>query len=187
MTDRCVTVQQNTLEAQTKVTLNLDGKGQHQFKTGLPFLEHMLVQLVRFSKIDLNIWTKGDLHIDAHHTVESVGTTFGQALAQTVGQNKTIRRFGYAYAPLDEALSRAVIDFASRPNLKFNVNFMQSRIGNFEVELFHVFFKGVVDHARITVHIDNICGQNSHHIIESIFKAFGCALRMAIELDARAQ
>lgn len=185
MTARYASVQRNTLETQISVTLNLDGSGHSQFETGVPFLEHMLDQVARHGVIDLNIHAQGDLPIDAHHTVEDIGITLGQALAKAVGDKKGLRRYGHAYVPLDEALSRVVIDFSGRPGLEFHVEFPSSHVGTFDVQLFREFFQGFVNHAQVTLHIDNLRGQNTHHIIETVFKSFGRALRMALETDPR--
>lgn len=175
----------NTLETQITVSLNLDGTGQGTFNTGVPFLDHMLDQIARHGMIDLNVLAKGDLHIDAHHTVEDIGITLGQALAQAWGDKKGLTRYGHAYVPLDEALSRVVIDLSGRPGLEFNVTFTRATIGEFDVDLFREFFQGVVNHAGMTLHIDNLRGINAHHQAETIFKAFGRALRMASTPDAR--
>ena len=185
MAERTATVKRDTLETQIEVTLNLDGIGKSEFNTGIPFLEHMLDQVARHGLLDLWIQAKGDLHIDAHHTVEDVGITLGQAFAQAVGDKKGIRRYGHAYIPLDEALSRVVIDFSGRPGLEYGVEFPRARIGDFDVDLFGEFFQGFVNHAKVTLHIDAIRGNNAHHIAETIFKAFGRALRMALEFDPR--
>ncbi len=179
-------VSRNTAETQIRVILDLDGTGQQQLNTGVPFLDHMLDQIARHGMIDLQVQASGDLHIDAHHTVEDVGITIGQALAQAIGDKKGIRRYGHAYVPLDEALSRAVIDFSGRPGLEFHVPFTRSMIGGFDVDLTHEFFQGLVNHAHMTVHIDNLRGVNAHHQCESVFKAFARALRMAVERDDRA-
>jgi imidazoleglycerol-phosphate dehydratase len=176
----------NTLETQIAVSLNLDGTGRSQLATGVAFLDHMLDQIARHGMIDLSVQAKGDLHIDAHHTVEDIGITIGQALAQAVGDKKGVRRYGHAYVPLDEALSRVVIDLSGRPGLEFHCNFVRARVGEFDVDLVHEFFQGVVNHANASVHIDNLRGENAHHQAETIFKAFGRALRMACELDPRA-
>ena len=176
----------NTLETQISIHLNLDGTGKSALETGVPFLDHMLDQIARHGMIDLEIAAKGDLHIDAHHTVEDIGITFGQALAKAAGDKKGLRRYGHAYVPLDEALSRVVVDLSGRPGLVFNVDFTRTRIGDFDVDLFHEFFQGLVNHALITLHIDNLAGKNAHHQAETIFKAFGRALRMAIEHDPAA-
>ena len=185
MAERTATVKRDTLETQIEVTLNLDGTGKSEFNTGVPFLEHMLDQVGRHGLLDLWIQAKGDLHIDAHHTVEDVGITLGQAFAQAVGDKKGIRRYGHAYVPLDEALSRVVIDFSGRPGLEYGVEFSRARIGDFDVDLFGEFFQGFVNHAKVTLHIDAIRGNNAHHIAETVFKAFGRALRMALEFDPR--
>jgi imidazoleglycerol-phosphate dehydratase len=179
-------VTRNTLETQITVEMNLDGSGQTTLDTGVPFLDHMLDQIARHGMIDLTIKAKGDLHIDAHHTVEDIGITLGQALAQAFGNKKGIRRYGHAYVPLDEALSRVVIDLSGRPGMAFHVEFVRARIGEFDVDLVHEFFQGLVNHAMITLHIDNLSGNNAHHQAETIFKAFGRALRMALEVDPRA-
>ncbi|SFI49310.1 imidazoleglycerol-phosphate dehydratase HisB [Nitrosomonas sp. Nm34] len=179
-------VTRNTLETQITVEMNLDGSGQATLDTGVPFLDHMLDQIARHGMIDLTIKAKGDLHIDAHHTVEDIGITLGQALAQAFGNKKGIRRYGHAYVPLDEALSRVVIDLSGRPGMAFHVEFVRARIGEFDVDLVHEFFQGLVNHAMITLHIDNLSGNNAHHQAETIFKAFGRALRMALEVDPRA-
>lgn len=182
---RSAQVSRNTLETQITVAVELDGAGQASFETGLPFLEHMLDQVARHGLIDLEIRAKGDLHIDAHHTVEDIGITLGQAFAKAVGDKKGIRRYGHAYVPLDEALSRVVLDISGRPGLSFNCSFTRSTIGEFDTELFHEFFQGFVNHALVTLHIDNLAGDNAHHQAETIFKAFGRALRMALEADPR--
>jgi len=187
MAERTATVKRDTLETQIEVTLNLDGIGKSEFNTGIPFLEHMLDQVARHGLLDLWIQAKGDLHIDAHHTVEDVGITLGQAFAQAVGDKKGIRRYGHAYVPLDEALSRVVIDFSGRPGLEYGVEFPRARIGDFDVDLFGEFFQGFVNHAKVTLHIDTIRGNNAHHIAETVFKAFGRAVRMALEFDPRMQ
>ena len=179
-------VSRNTLETRITVRLNLDGSGQSSFATGVPFLDHMLEQIARHGLIDLDIQADGDLHIDAHHTVEDIGITLGQALAAAVGDRKGIRRYGHAYVPLDEALSRAVIDFSGRPGLEFHVDFTRAMIGEFDVDLVHEFFQGFVNHALVTLHIDNLRGDNAHHQCETVFKAFARALRMAAEPDPRA-
>ncbi|SDW49283.1 imidazoleglycerol-phosphate dehydratase HisB [Nitrosomonas communis] len=179
-------VTRNTLETQITVEMHLDGSGQATLDTGVPFLDHMLDQIARHGMIDLTIKAKGDLHIDAHHTVEDIGITLGQALAQAFGNKKGIRRYGHAYVPLDEALSRVVIDLSGRPGMAFHVEFVRARIGEFDVDLVHEFFQGLVNHAMITLHIDNLSGNNAHHQAETIFKAFGRALRMALEVDPRA-
>ena len=182
---RSATVTRNTLETQISVTLNLDGTGKAKFDTGLPFLDHMLDQIARHGLLDFDIVAKGDLHIDAHHTVEDIGITLGQAFNQAVGDKKGLRRYGHAYVPLDEALSRVVLDLSGRPGLEFNCEFVRGSIGNFDVDLFHEFFQGFTNHALVTLHIDNLAGKNAHHQAETIFKAFGRALRMALEHDPR--
>jgi imidazoleglycerol-phosphate dehydratase len=182
---RSAKVSRNTLETQIGVELNLDGSGKVRFDTGLPFLEHMLDQIARHGLIDIDILAKGDLHIDAHHTVEDIGITLGQAFNQAVGDKKGLRRYGHAYVPLDEALSRAVLDISGRPGLVFNCEFVRDTVGDFELELVNEFFQGFVNHALVTLHIDNLAGNNAHHQAETIFKAFGRALRMALELDPR--
>lgn len=179
-------ISRNTLETQITVRLNLDGDGQCRCATGVPFLDHMLDQIARHGLIDLDIEAHGDLHIDAHHTVEDIGITLGQALARAVGDKAGLRRYGYAYVPLDEALSRAVVDLSGRPGLAFNVDFVRATIGAFDVDLVSEFFRGLVNHALMTVHIDNLRGENAHHQAETVFKAFGRALRMAVEVDPRA-
>ena len=176
----------NTLETQVSARLNLDGSGKGKFNTGVPFLEHMLDQVARHGMIDLDVEAHGDLHIDAHHTVEDIGITIGQALKAALGDKQGIRRYGHAYVPLDEALSRVVVDLSGRPGLSFNVDFKRAMIGTFDVDLFAEFFQGLVNHALMTVHIDNLRGENAHHQAETVFKAFGRALRMAVEADPRA-
>ena len=178
-------VTRNTLETQITVSINLDGNGTSQFNTGLGFLDHMLDQIARHGLFDINVQAKGDLHIDAHHTVEDIGITLGQAFAKAVGDKKGINRYGHAYVPLDEALSRVVLDLSGRPDLEFNCEFTRAAIGEFDVDLVHEFFQGFVNHANVTLHIDNLKGHNSHHQAETIFKAFGRALRMAVTPDAR--
>ncbi|MDX1335996.1 MAG: imidazoleglycerol-phosphate dehydratase HisB [Gammaproteobacteria bacterium] len=185
MADRKAQVERNTLETQVKISVNLDGTGQSSFDTGVPFLEHMLDQVARHGMIDLEITARGDLHIDAHHTVEDIGITLGQAFAQAVGDKKGIRRYGHAYVPLDEALSRVVIDLSGRPGLVHEVEYTAGSIGQFDTQLFHEFFQGFINHAGVTLHVDNIRGSNAHHIAETAFKAFGRALRMAVEVDPR--
>lgn len=185
-TPRVAEVTRNTNETQIRVVINLDGTGQQKLNTGVPFLDHMLDQIARHGLIDLDIEAKGDLHIDAHHTVEDVGITLGQAFAKAIGDKKGIRRYGHAYVPLDEALSRVVVDFSGRPGLEFHVPFKRAMIGAFDVDLTHEFFQGFVNHALVTLHIDNLRGENAHHQCETVFKAFGRALRMAAELDPRA-
>ncbi len=185
-TERKAEVVRDTSETQIRVAINLDGSGKQTLDTGVPFLDHMLDQIARHGLIDLDISAKGDLHIDAHHTVEDVGITLGQAFAKAVGDKQGIRRYGHAYVPLDEALSRVVIDFSGRPGLEFHVPFKRSMIGQFDVDLTHEFFQGFVNHAHVTLHVDNLRGENAHHQCETVFKAFGRALRMATELDPRA-
>ncbi|MGB9130850.1 MAG: imidazoleglycerol-phosphate dehydratase HisB [Thiobacillus sp.] len=182
---RTAQVTRNTLETQITVSLNLDGTGISKLATGVPFLDHMLDQIARHGLIDLDIEARGDLHIDAHHTVEDTGITLGQAFAQALGDKKGIRRYGHAYVPLDEALSRVVIDLSGRPGLEYHVDYTRARIGEFDVDLFLEFFRGFINHAGMTLHIDNLRGINAHHQAETIFKAFGRALRMAVEPDAR--
>ena len=182
---RQASVTRNTLETQITVSLNLDGSGQSRFQTGLPFLDHMLDQVARHGLIDLDIVANGDLHIDGHHTAEDIGITLGQAFAKAIGDKKGVRRYGHAYVPLDEALSRVVVDLSGRPGLEFNVEFTRAMIGSFDVDLFHEFFQGFVNHAGVTLHIDNLRGTNAHHQAETVFKAFGRALRMAVEPDPR--
>ncbi len=178
-------VTRNTLETQITVRVNLDGSGQGKFATGVPFLDHMLDQIARHGLIDLDIVANGDLHIDAHHTVEDLGITLGQALAKAWGDKKGLTRYGHSYVPLDEALSRVVIDLSGRPGLTYNVEYTRAMIGSFDVDLFSEFFHGLVNHAGMTLHIDNLRGQNAHHQAETIFKAFGRALRMAVTPDER--
>lgn len=185
MSDRIASVSRDTLETQITVSINLDGTGQFTCDTGVPFLEHMLEQIARHGLVDLDIKAKGDLHIDDHHTVEDIGITLGQAFAQALDNKKGIRRYGHAYVPLDEALSRVVIDFSGRPGIEYRVDFPRASIGSFDVDLFHEFFQGFVNHALATLHIDNLEGKNAHHIAETVFKAFGRAVRMAIEMDDR--
>lgn len=182
---RSAKVTRNTLETQISVELNLDGTGKSSFATGLPFLDHMLDQIARHGLLDISVVAKGDLHIDAHHTVEDLGITLGQAFNQAVGDKKGLTRYGHAYVPLDEALSRVVLDLSGRPGLVFNCEFVRASIGDFDVDLFHEFFQGFVNHALVTLHIDNLAGSNAHHQAETIFKAFGRALRMALEIDTR--
>jgi len=183
--NRKATVTRNTLETQITVEVNLDGSGQVEFDTGVPFLEHMMDQIARHGMMDLKVIAKGDLHIDAHHTVEDIGITLGQAFAQAAGDKKGIVRYGHAYVPLDEALSRVVVDFSGRPGLVFNVPFTRGLVGGFDVDLFHEFFQGFINHALVTLHVDNLRGENTHHQVETIFKAFGRALRMALSADPR--
>ena len=185
MAERKATLTRDTLETQITVAVNLDGTGQADFATGVPFLEHMLDQVARHGMIDLNVAAKGDLHIDDHHTVEDIGITLGQAFAKAVGDNKGIARYGHAYVPLDEALSRVVVDFSGRPGLEFHVPFTRASVGGFDVDLFFEFFQGFVNHALVTLHVDNLRGDNSHHQAETVFKAFGRALRMALTPDPR--
>lgn len=182
---RTAQVERNTLETRISITLKLDGTGESRFETGVPFLDHMLDQVARHGLIDLEVDAKGDLEIDAHHTVEDIGITLGQALAEAVGDKKGIRRYGHAYVPLDEALSRVVVDFSGRPGLEYNVAFTRARIGEFDVDLFLEFFQGLVSHAGMTLHIDNLRGINAHHQAETVFKALGRAMRMALEPDPR--
>ncbi len=182
---RSAKVTRNTLETQISIELNLDGAGRVSFETGLPFLDHMLDQIARHGLLDISVAARGDLHIDAHHTVEDLGITFGQAFNQAVGDKKGLTRYGHAYVPLDEALSRVVLDLSGRPGLVFNCEFVRASIGDFDVDLFHEFFQGFVNHALVTLHIDNLAGSNAHHQAETIFKAFGRALRMALEVDPR--
>lgn len=183
--NRTASVSRDTLETQITVEINLDGTGVVELDTGIPFLEHMLDQIGRHGLIDLKIKAKGDLHIDDHHTVEDIGITIGQAFAKAIGDKKGIRRYGHAYVPLDEALSRVVLDISGRPGLEFNVPFTRSAVGGFDVDLFHEFFQGFINHALVTLHVDCIRGENSHHQVETVFKAFGRALRMALEPDPR--
>jgi imidazoleglycerol-phosphate dehydratase len=185
MSARQATVERNTLETQIKISVDLDGTGKAHFDTGVPFLDHMMDQIARHGLIDLDIVAKGDLHIDAHHTVEDIGITLGQAFAKAIGDKKGITRYGHAYVPLDEALSRVVIDFSGRPGLEMHVDFTRGSVGGFDVDLFSEFFHGFVNHAQVTLHIDNLRGKNTHHQAETIFKAFGRALRMALSVDER--
>jgi imidazoleglycerol-phosphate dehydratase len=185
MSARTADVNRDTLETRIKVSVNIDGTGKSSFNTGVPFLDHMLDQVARHGMVDLAVEAKGDLHIDAHHTVEDIGITLGQAFAKAVGDKKGIRRYGHAYVPLDEALSRVVIDFSGRPGLEYHVAYPRAMIGEFDVDLLHEFFQGFVNHAQVTLHIDALRGNNAHHIAETIFKAFGRALRMALEADTR--
>jgi len=187
MADRTAKVARDTLETQITVEVNLDGTGKSDFNTGVPFLDHMMDQIARHGLIDLNVQAKGDLHIDAHHTVEDIGITLGQAVDQAVGDKKGITRYGHAYVPLDEALSRVVIDFSGRPGLEMPVDFPRASIGGFDVDLFFEFFQGFTNHAKVTLHVDSIRGRNAHHVAETIFKAFGRALRMALTPDERMQ
>jgi len=183
---RTAEVVRNTKETQIRVRVNVDGSGKAKFASGIPFLEHMLEQVARHGMLDLEVEAKGDLQIDGHHTVEDVGITLGQALARALGDKAGVRRFGHAYVPLDEALSRVVIDFSGRPGLEYHVKFVRGLIGEFDVDLVHEFFQGFVNHAQVTLHIDNLRGDNAHHQCETIFKAFARALRMAAEADPRA-
>ena len=187
MDQRTAEIERNTLETQIKIKLNLDGSGDAVFATGIPFLEHMLDQVARHGLIDLDIDAKGDLHIDAHHTVEDIGISLGQAFTKALSDKKGINRYGHAYVPLDESLSRVVIDFSGRPGLFYQVEYPRSMIGGFDVDLFREFFQGFVNHAGVTLHIDSLKGGNAHHIAETIFKALGRALRMAITMDPRMQ
>lgn len=183
---RTADVTRNTKETQIRVAINLDGRGEAKLDSGIPFLDHMLDQVARHGMIDIELKATGDLHIDAHHTVEDIGITLGQALAKALGDKVGIRRYGHAYVPLDEALSRVVIDLSGRPGLEYHVDYTRARVGEFDVDLFIEFFQGFVNHALATLHIDNFRGVNSHHQAETIFKAFGRALRMACEVDPRA-
>ena len=185
MTERKATVTRDTLETQITIDVNLDGTGVSDFNTGIPFLEHMLDQIARHGLVDLKIQAKGDLHIDDHHTVEDIGITLGQAFTKALGNKAGITRYGHAYVPLDEALSRVVIDFSGRPGLEMNVEFVRARIGDFDADLFYEFFQGFVNHANVTLHLDNLRGSNAHHQAETLFKAFGRAVRMALTLDER--
>jgi len=185
MSERIADVSRNTLETQITIKLDIDGSGQSAFSTGVPFLEHMLEQIARHGLIDLDIQATGDLHIDAHHLVEDIGITLGQAFKQALGDKRGMTRYGFAYVPLDEALSRVVIDFSGRPQLEYRVDFPRASVGEFETDLVHEFFQGFCNHALVTLHIDNLHGDNSHHIAETVFKAFGRAVRMAMEPDAR--
>lgn len=187
MADRTASVKRDTLETKIDVSINLDGSGKSVFNTGVPFLEHMMDQIARHGLIDMDITADGDTHIDDHHTVEDIGITLGQAFAKAVGDKKGIARYGHAYVPLDEALSRVVIDFSGRPGLEFHCEFTRGSVGGFDVDLFIEFFQGFVNHAGVTLHIDNIRGHNTHHQAETIFKAFGRALRMALTPDLRMQ
>ena len=185
MTERKVSVERNTLETQVKATINLNGTNEGRFAIGVPFLEHMLDQIARHGLIDLDVQCTGDLHIDDHHTVEDVGITIGQAFAKAVGDKSGLRRYGHSYVPMDEALSRVALDFSGRPGLQMHVPFTRAVVGGFDVDLFQEFFQGFVNHAQVTLHIDNLRGTNTHHQIETVFKAFGRALRMAVEIDPR--
>ena len=185
MAERKARVERKTLETQITVAVNLDGSGQSQLDTGIPFLDHMLDQIARHGLIDIEIKADGDLHIDAHHTVEDIGITLGQAMGKAWGDKKGLRRYGHAFVPLDEALSRVVLDLSGRPGLEMDVEFTRAAIGGFDVDLFYEFFQGLVNHALISLHIDNLKGRNAHHQAETVFKAFGRALRMAVEVDER--
>ena len=185
-TPRTAEITRNTAETKITAKVNLDGSGQARLSTGIGFFDHMLDQIARHGMVDLDIQADGDLHIDGHHTVEDVGITFGQAVAKAIGDKKGIRRYGHAYVPLDEALSRVVVDFSGRPGLEFHVDFTRARVGEFDVDLTHEFFQGFVNHAFVTLHIDNLRGENAHHQCETVFKAFARALRSAVELDPRA-
>ncbi len=182
---RSAEIERNTLETKIKVSIDLDGKGESSLTTGIPFLEHMLDQVARHGMMDIRIQADGDLHIDAHHTAEDIGISLGQAMAQAVGDKKGIRRYGHAYVPLDEALSRVVVDFSGRPGLEYDVDFPRAKVGEFDTELFYEFFQGFINHAGVTMHVDCLRGRNAHHIAETLFKAFGRALRMALEVDPR--
>lgn len=187
MTERSAHVERNTLETRIRIDLDLDGSGKADLNTGVPFLDHMLDQIVRHGLVDLAVQAEGDLHIDAHHTVEDVGITLGQALARALGDKRGIRRYGHAYVPLDEALSRVVVDFSGRPGIEYRVDYPRERIGDFDVDLVFEFLQGLVNHAGMTLHVDNLRGRNAHHIAETVFKALGRALRMALEPDPRMQ
>jgi imidazoleglycerol-phosphate dehydratase len=187
MTARTAEIERNTSETRIRVAINLDGTGRANFETGVPFLDHMMDQIARHGLIDLDVRADGDLHIDAHHTVEDIGITLGMAFDQAVGDKKGIRRYGHSYVPLDEALSRVVVDFSGRPGLSYEVDYPRGRIGDFDVDLFGEFLRGFVNHAKVTLHIDSLKGRNAHHVAETIFKAFGRALRMALEPDDRMQ
>jgi imidazoleglycerol-phosphate dehydratase len=185
MGGRTASVERKTNETDITVSIDLDGNGRSKFETGVPFLEHMLDQVARHGMVDLDVVAKGDTHIDDHHTVEDIGITLGQAFAKALGDKKGIRRYGHAYVPLDEALSRVVIDFSGRPGLEYHASYPRARVGEFDIDLLHEFFQGFINHAQVTLHIDCIRGKNAHHIAETIFKAFGRAVRMAIEADPR--
>ncbi|HYW04743.1 MAG TPA: imidazoleglycerol-phosphate dehydratase HisB [Gammaproteobacteria bacterium] len=187
MAERNTTVERNTLETRIRLSLDLDGSGASRLQTGVPFFEHMLEQVSRHGMLDLEIEAEGDLAVDAHHTVEDVGITLGQAFAQALGDKRGIRRYGHACVPLDEALSRVVVDFSGRPGLEYEVAFPRARIGDFDVDLLREFFQGFVNHARATLHVDNLKGRNAHHVAETVFKAFGRAVRAAVEPDPRMQ
>ena len=186
MSTRAAKADRNTAETQIALSVNIDGSGRSDIATGVPFLDHMLDQVARHGMLDLEIRAKGDLQVDAHHTVEDIGITLGQAVARAAGDKKGIRRYGHAYVPLDEALSRVVIDFSGRPGLEYNVKFTRALIGDFDVDLVHEFFQGFANHAQVTLHVDNLRGDNAHHQCETMFKAFARALRMALEPDPRA-
>lgn len=185
MNPRRADIDRNTLETQIRVSLNLDGSGQSAFETGIPFLDHMLDQVARHGLLDLEVRAQGDLHIDAHHTVEDIGISVGQAFAKALGDKKGVRRYGHAYVPLDEALSRVVVDLSGRPGLSYRVDYPRARIGEFDVDLVHEFLQGFCNHALVTLHVECLHGRNAHHIAETVFKAFGRALRMAVERDPR--
>lgn len=185
MSDRKASISRNTLETKVKISINLDGTGKSSLQTGVAFLDHMLDQVARHGMIDIDVEAMGDLDIDAHHTVEDIGITLGKAFSEAIGDKKGIRRYGHAYVPLDEALSRVVIDFSGRPGMEYHVSYSRARIGDFDVDLLREFFQGFVNHAQASLHIDCLRGINSHHIAETIFKAFGRALRMAVERDER--
>ncbi len=187
MTERTATIKRDTLETQITVSINLDGTGKARFKTEVPFLDHMMQQIALHGMIDIEIEANGDTQIDDHHTVEDIGISLGQAFAKAIGDKRGIHRYGHAYVPLDEALSRVVIDFSGRPSLQDNVDYKRAMIGRFDVDLFGEFFQGFVNHALVSLHLDNIRGKNAHHIAETVFKAFGRALRMAVERDERAE
>ncbi|HAQ50863.1 MAG TPA: imidazoleglycerol-phosphate dehydratase HisB [Gammaproteobacteria bacterium] len=186
MTNRTANITRNTLETQINIDINLDGVGHYSAQTGLPFLDHMIEQIARHGLIDIHIQAKGDLHIDAHHTVEDIGITLGQCIHKALGDKKGITRYAHAYIPLDEALSRVVIDLSGRPGFEYAVTFNRDKIGDFDVDLFYEFFQGLVNHANMTLHIDNLKGRNAHHIAETLFKGFGRALKTAVTLDQRA-
>jgi imidazoleglycerol-phosphate dehydratase len=186
MSTRAAKADRNTAETQIALSVNIDGSGRSDVATGVPFLDHMLDQVARHGMLDLEVRAKGDLQVDAHHTVEDIGITLGQAVARATGDKKGIRRYGHAYVPLDEALSRVVIDFSGRPGLEYNVKFTRALIGDFDVDLVHEFFQGFANHAQVTLHVDNLRGDNAHHQCETMFKAFARALRMALEPDPRA-
>ena len=185
MSSRAAKIERNTLETQISVELDIDGTGKGEIESGVPFLDHMLDQVVRHGQFDIKLKAKGDLHIDAHHTVEDAGITLGQAFSKAMGDKKGVRRYGHAYVPLDEALSRVVIDFSGRPGLEYHVDYPRARIGDFDVDLVIEFLQGFVNHAQVTMHVDNLRGSNAHHIAETIFKALGRALRVACEMDPR--